>query len=171
MQPTKMVAGAPFPQMSWPTVEGGKLDLASGTGWRLLVVYRGKHCPLCKGYLKTLNELSPEFEAAGIAVSALSADPLEKAQADVAKYGWTFPVGYDLTLDQMRVLGLYISEPLSDQETDRLFAEPGLFVINPDRQTQIIDISNAPFVRPDLKTLLGGLQFVIARDHPIRGQA
>jgi peroxiredoxin len=171
MQPTKMVAGAPFPQMSWPTVEGGELDLASGTGWRLLVVYRGKHCPLCKGYLKTLNELSSEFETAGIAVSVLSADPLEKAQADVAKYGWTFPVGHDLTPDQMRVLGLYISEPLSDQETDRPFAEPGLFVINPDGRAQIIDISNAPFVRPDLKTLFGGLQFVIARDYPVRGQA
>lgn len=171
MQPTKMVAGAPFPQMSWPTVEGGKLDIASGSGWRLLVVYRGKHCPLCKGYLKTLNELSAEFETAGIAVSVLSADPPEKAQADVAKYGWKFPVGHDLTPDQMRVLGLYISEPLSDQETDRPFAEPGLFVINPDGRAQIIDISNAPFVRPDLKTLLGGLQFVIARDYPVRGQA
>lgn len=171
MQSTKMVAGAPFPQMFWPTVEGGKLDLASGTGWRLLVVYRGKHCPLCKGYLKTLNDLSSEFETAGIAVSVLSADPLEKAQADVAKYGWKFPVGHDLTPNQMRVLGLYISEPLSGQETDRPFAEPGLFVINPDGRAQIIDISNAPFVRPDLKALLGGLQFVIARDYPVRGQA
>jgi peroxiredoxin len=171
MQSTKMVAGAPFPQMFWPTVEGGKLDLASGTGWRLLVVYRGKHCPLCKGYLKTLNDLSSEFETAGIAVSVLSADPLEKAQADVAKYGWKFPVGHDLTPNQMRALGLYISEPLSGQETDRPFAEPGLFVINPDGRAQIIDISNAPFVRPDLKALLGGLQFVIARDYPVRGQA
>lgn len=171
MQQNKMVAGASFPQMSWPTVDGGKLDLAGGTGWRLLVVYRGKHCPLCKGYLRTLNELSPAFEAAGIAVSVLSADPQEKAQADVTKYGWKFPVGHDLTPDQMRELGLYISEPLSDKETDRPFAEPGLFVINPDGKAQIIDISNAPFVRPDLQTLLGGLQFVIARDYPVRGQA
>jgi hypothetical protein len=45
-----------------------------------------------------------------------------------------------------------------------------VFVINPQGQAQIIDISNAPFARPDLKSLLGGLQFVIAKGYPIRGQ-
>lgn len=51
----------------------------------------------------------------------------------------------------------------------RRFAEPGLFAITPDGDAQIIDISNAPFARPDLGLLLR-LQFVI-RDHPIRGRA
>ena len=32
-----------------------------------------------------------------------------------------FPVGYDLSLDQMRKLGLYISTPRSEKETDRRF--------------------------------------------------
>jgi hypothetical protein len=71
----------------------------------------------------------------------------------------------------MRQLGLYISDPRSPQEADRPFAEPALFVINPDGNTQIIDISNAPFVRPDLKSLLKGLQFVVSKDYPIRGRA
>ena len=95
MQQTKMTAGAPFPPMSWPAVVGGQVEPAAQPGWRMLVVYRGQHCPLCKGYLKTLNDLLPEFETAGVAVAALSADPLEKAKADVEKYGWRFPVGYD----------------------------------------------------------------------------
>ena len=32
----------------------------------------------------------------------------------------------------MQALGLYVSTPRSPQETDRPFAEPGLFLINPD---------------------------------------
>lgn len=171
MPTTKLMAGAPFPDLSWPTVDGSSLEPVLGSGWRLLVVYRGKHCPLCKGYLKTLNDLLEDFTAANISVCVLSADTLEQAKSDVEKYRWRFPVGYGLTVDQMRTLGLYVSTPLSPDETDHLFPEPGAFVINPQGQTQIIDISNAPFARPDLKSLLGGLQYVIAKSYPIRGQA
>lgn len=170
MTTTKMTAGATFPDMSWPAVDGGLVEPARGSEWRLLVVYRGKHCPLCKGYLKTLNDMLADFSVANIEVSVLSADSLDQAKADVEKYGWKFPVGYGLTPDQMRTLGLYISSPLSPEETDHPFPEPGVFVINPQGQAQIIEISNAPFARPDLKALLGGLQFVIAKDYPIRGQ-
>ena len=171
MTPTKMIAGAAFPDLSWPTVDGGAVEPALGTGCRILVVYRGQHCPLCKGYLKTLNEMLGDFKAAGFAVSVLSADSRDQAKGDAEKYRWNFPVAYGLSADQMRRLGLYISTPLSPQETDHDFPEPGLFVINPQGQAQIIDISNAPFARPDLKSLLGGLQFVVARDYPVRGRA
>lgn len=46
-----------------------------------------------------------------------------------------------------------------------------MFVLNPAGELQIIDVSNAPFSRPDLKMLLSGLKFVIANDYPIRGTA
>ncbi len=112
-----------------------------------------------------------DFQDADIAVFTLSADSKEKAEAEVAECGWKFPVGYGLTVEEMRQLGLYISDPRSPEETDRRFAEPGLFVINPDGNTQIIDISNAPFARPDLESLLKGIQFVMSNDYPIRGRA
>jgi peroxiredoxin len=171
MNDHKMTAGEPFPDLQWPTLQGQPLAPAAAAGWRLLIVYRGKHCPLCKAYLTTLNELLPEFAAAGIEVGAVSADSQEKAQAQATECGWNFPVGYALSVHDMRRLGLYVSEPRSPQETDHDFAEPGLFVINPHGQAQIIDISNAPFARPDLKSLLKGLQFVISKDYPIRGRA
>lgn len=171
MDTKKMAAGEKFPMIGWNAVSGDRLVPSNGSGWRLLVVYRGKHCPLCKTYLNTLNEMVGEFQAASIAVFTVSADGKEKAEADVAEHGWTFPVGYGLSVDEMRQLGLYISDPRSPQETDRPFAEPALFVINPAGDTQIIDISNAPFTRPDLKSLLKGLQFVISKDYPIRGRA
>ncbi len=171
MNSTKMSAGAPFPALSWSAVSGGQVAPSDGAGWRLLIVYRGKHCPLCKSYLNTLGEMLEEFQTAQIAVATVSADTQEKAEAEVAECGWKFPVGYGLTVEQMRELGLYISDPRSPEETDRAFAEPGLFVINPGGQVQMIDISNAPFARPDLKSLLKGLKFVMSKDYPIRGRA
>ena len=171
MENKKMSAGARFPSLSWDGVGGTRVNPMAGSGWRMLVVYRGKHCPLCKAYLDQLNRMRAEFESSGIEVVAVSADPQSKAEAEAAECGWTFPIGYDLSLMQMRELGLYISEPRSPQETDRPFSEPALFVINPEGMTQIIDISNAPFARPDLESLLKGLQFVIGKDYPIRGQA
>lgn len=171
MDAIKMAAGKKFPAMGWDAVSGDRVAPADGSGWRALIVYRGRHCPLCKTYLNTLNEMLDEFNAADVAVATVSADGKEKAEAEVAECGWRFPVGYGLSIDEMRQLGLYISDPRSPQETDRPFAEPALFVINPDGFTQIIDISNAPFARPDLKSLLKGLQFVISKDYPIRGRA
>jgi hypothetical protein len=106
-----------------------------------------------------------------VSFNALSAYSRAKALADVEHHAWKFPVGYDLAPDQMRQLGLYVSSPRSPEETDRQFAEPGLFVINPAGQTQIIDISNAPFARPDLGTLLIALKYLTANDYPIRGTA
>lgn len=46
-------------------------------------------------------------------------------------------------VDQMHSPGLYVSEPRSEEETDRPFAEPGVFVINADGLLQVVDISNA----------------------------
>lgn len=168
----KMSAGQAFPAMSWEAVGGGaRVDPQAASGWRLLVVYRGKHCPLCKAYLKTLGEMKADFETAQVAVMTVSADPKEKAEAEAHEEGWDFPVGYGLTPEQMHTLGLYVSNPRSPEETDRPFAEPGLFVINAEGNAQIIDISNAPFSRPDLKGLLKGLQFVMSKGYPVRGTA
>lgn len=165
----KLAAGGAFPAVSMPRLGGGEVAPAAGEGWRLFVVYRGKHCPLCKIYLKTLDGLVDDFAAAGVSVSVASGDPQEKAAADVAEHGWRFPVGFGLTVEQMRELGLYVSEPRSAQETDRPFPEPGLFLINPAGQVQIVDVSNAPFSRPDLAGILRGAKLIQERAYPIRG--
>ena len=171
MNSTKMSAGASFPAMQFDAVGGKTIDPAGASGWRVLIVYRGKHCPLCKKYLGTLNEMLGDFASAQIGVMTLSADPKEKAENEAAEQGWKFPVGYGLGIEQMRTLGVYISNPRSAEETDRPFSEPAVFVINPDGKVQIVDISNAPFARPDLAGLLKGVQFVISKDYPVRGTA
>ena len=74
MSDRRFRAGEPFPALSWPTVGGGTLLLANDPGWRLLVVYRGKHCGLCREYLAELNGMLDAFRDRGIRVAALSAD-------------------------------------------------------------------------------------------------
>lgn len=169
--PEKMQAGAPFPTFSWNAVGGKQVAPSTDAGWRLLIVYRGAHCPVCKSYLKALDGMLDTLAEAKIKVYAISADPKERAEKEAAEEGWNFPVGYDLTPAQMQTLGLYVSNPRSPEETDRPFAEPAVFGINPDGKTQIIDVSNAPFARPDLDMLINGMQFVMGKDYPIRGTA
>jgi len=166
---TKIDAGTAMPELELPLVGGGTAQIGGARdGWQLVVVYRGKHCPKCKQYLATLERLQ-DAVAEVAALVTVSCDPEEKAVADVAEQGWTFSVAYGLTPEQARTLGLYVSAPRSPQETDRPFAEPGVFAVNPAGQVQVVDISNAPFSRPDLEGLVNGLKFIQANDYPIRG--
>ncbi|MGE0725004.1 MAG: redoxin domain-containing protein [Alphaproteobacteria bacterium] len=168
--PEKIAAGAAMPSLRLPAVGGGQVTTGeAGPGWQLVVVYRGRHCPLCKRYLAKLDGLREAFAAAATTIVAVSADPAEKAEADVAEFGWRFPVGYGLSADQMRTLGVYVSVPRSPQETDRPFAEPGLFLVNPEGRVQVVDISNAPFSRPDLEGILNGVKLIQERNYPVRG--
>jgi peroxiredoxin len=135
----------------------------------MVLVYRGLHCPLCKKYLAQLDEMIGQFNAIGVDVLAVSGDPKIKAQAMVEEKNLTLNIGYGMTIDQMASLGLYVSDPRSEKETDRPYAEPGLFVINSDGNIQILDASNAPFSRPDLNALLNGIRFIRENNYPIRG--
>ncbi|MDQ2736762.1 MAG: peroxiredoxin family protein [Pseudomonadota bacterium] len=171
MSALRPASGEPFPSFSFETLANGRIAFDTLPGWRLLVVYRGRHCPICKTYLKGLDGLLGEFADAGIAVYAVSADPKERAEAEAAQEGWRFPVGHDFVMADMQRLGVYISKPRSPEETDRPFAEPAVFVVNPEGRLQVVDISNAPFARPDLAGLLRGLKFVQAKNYPPRGTA
>jgi len=172
MTHSKPAVGMPLPLISLPKLGGGTIDIGGARGRHmLLVVYRGKHCGRCKKYLTSLDGMAGDWEAAGFDIVTVSADPLEKAQADLDEYGWRFPIGYDLSEAQMRDLGVYISDPLSPQETDRRFAEPAVFCVRPDGIIQIACLSNGPAARPDLVELLDGMKFNIAHDRPARGIA
>jgi peroxiredoxin len=169
---TKLKPGTAMPTMKLAKVGGGTAEIGGKRDkWQAVVVYRGLHCPLCKRYLTTLNSLVEGFHAINAEVIAVSADPKEKAETEKKELDLGFEVAYDLSRDQMRALGLYISDPRSPQETDRPFAEPGLFLVNPAGQAQVIEISNAPFARPDLNGILNGLKMTQERGFGPRGTA
>ncbi|MGY3439584.1 MULTISPECIES: redoxin domain-containing protein [unclassified Marinovum] len=164
------MAGSLLPALSLARVGGGDITVGGETeNWTLLVVYRGKHCPRCKKYLNGLNEMRGKWAEAGFDVAVVSADPEDKAQADLAEFGWGFDLGYGLSREQMDALGLYVTQPLSDAETDQPFAEPGVYVIRPDGSLLLIAISNGPSARPDLAELLDGMVFTKKTDRPPRG--
>ncbi|MEH6345983.1 MAG: redoxin domain-containing protein [Bermanella sp.] len=170
----KMIAESPFPSLRLNTLSDSQVEIGkpvNGADWQMVVVYRGKHCPLCTQYLQQLEEMKNKFYNLGIGIIVISADPAEKAVAHNQEMKLSFPVAYGLSIEQMKTLGLYISNPRSSQETDRPFSEPGLFVINEKGQVQLIDISNGPFARPELETLVFGLDFIRNPEnhYPIRG--
>lgn len=138
--------------------------------WTMLFVYRGKHCPRCKRFLNKLNAALPAWTDV-MDVVVTSADSEAKALADKAEFGWNFDLCYGLTVPQMRALGLYVSEPLSEAETSDLFAEPGAFGLRPDGTLMLVDISNGPAARPDLEELIDGMKFNITNNRPVRGTA
>jgi peroxiredoxin len=175
MHSQKLKAGDKFPKLKVKKLGGGEIEFGTPSNnatWHMVLVYRGKHCPLCTRYLKSLSDLKQDFLKAGVDISIVSGDPEEKANAHIKQdLNLDFDTGYDLTIDQMQELGLYISHPRSPQETDRPFAEPGLFIVNEDGNLHVVDISNNPFVRPELDKLLSGINWI--RDpnnnYPIRG--
>ncbi|MEP3296976.1 MAG: redoxin domain-containing protein [Pseudoruegeria sp.] len=172
MTSAKPNVGAKVEEMSFPIV--GSEDIVTigqqKDRWTMLFVYRGKHCPRCKRFLNKLNDALQSWTDV-LDVVVLSADTEDKAAEDKAEFGWDFDLCYGLTEPQMRSLGLYVSEPLSEAETTGLFAEPGAFGIRPNGTLMLVDISNGPAARPDLVELLDGMTFNINNDRPERGTA
>ncbi|GJL87643.1 MAG: thioredoxin peroxidase [Minwuia thermotolerans] len=166
----KISAGSVMPAISVPKLGGGELDLGGNGAWRMVIVYRGKHCPICKRYLSGIEALQGEIDDLGLEVVAVSGDSEEQAQAVADETGVKIPVGYGLTKAQMQQLGLYVSTPRPN-ETDHEFPEPGMFVVNDQGQVQIVDISNAPFARPEIASILRGIKFIQEKGYPIRGTA
>ncbi|WP_201557063.1 peroxiredoxin-like family protein [Psychrobacter sp. 72-O-c] len=168
----KIQAGVKFPDIDVQLLNGNMKSLGTpenGHDWKLVVVYRGKHCPICTKYLNQLEMVKESFANTGVDLIAVSGDSKEQLESHLEKLDISFPIAYGLTVEQMNTLGLYISDPRSEKETDHPFAEPGVFVINAKGEIQVVDISNAPFARPELEALANGLAFVRNNDYPIRG--
>lgn len=174
MTQIKLAAGDAFPQITVKSLEGDDITLGQpkgGADWQMVVVYRGRHCPLCTKYLNQLEEYKERLFANKVDLVAVSADSKEQLEDQLKKLDVSYPLYYGLSLEQMETLGVYISVPRSEKETDHNFAEPGLFVVNEKGGLHIVDISNNPFVRPELDALASGLEWIRnpENDYPIRG--
>ncbi len=81
---------------------------------------------------------------------------LEVLKATTETKEITYKVAYGLPLAEQFRWGLYVSNPRNFRETELPFPEPALFLLNPDGELQIVDYSNSPFARPDLRILVEG---------------
>ncbi|QJF50258.1 redoxin domain-containing protein [Roseobacter ponti] len=168
---TKPRVGKPVEEMTFETLDSAPVSIGRPKErWTMLFVYRGRHCPRCKRFLSKLNDVLSDWNSV-MDVIVVSADTAEKARLDKEEFGWNFDLSFGLTEKQMRSLGLYVSDPLSDAETSNRFAEPGAFGIRPDGTLMLVDISNGPAARPDLAELLDGMKFNIENNRPVRGEA
>jgi peroxiredoxin len=169
----KLTPNQTAPALTVSTVNGQTWTLADQTppNYTMIVFYRGLHCPICQTYLAELENKLDQFKDLGVESIAISGDNLEKAQTAKQEWGLDkLTIGYGQTVESMRNWGLYISNAAFDYEPE-IFAEPGLFLVEPDQTLYYVALNNAPFARPRFEDLLGGLQFVLSKNYPTRGTA
>ncbi len=168
----------PVPQLEFDTVEGARWSLAEQRpeNFTMVVFYRGLHCPVCRKYASELNGMIAEFEKRGVATVITSTDPRERAVE--AKGKWNLPnlvVGYGVSIERAREWGLYISSgrgaTSAGVEEPALFAEPGLFLVKPDRTLYWASISTMPFARPHFAEIGAAIDFAVSKGYPARGEA
>lgn len=174
MTARKLKAGDKFPSIEVKSADGQDVTLGipkEGTEWQMIVVYRGRHCPLCTKYLNQLENYKQRLFENKVDLIAVSADSKAQMERHLRRLDISYPIYFGLTLEQMETLGVYISIPRSEKETDHNFAEPGLFIVNENGDLHVVDISNNPFVRPELESLVSGLEWIRnpENDYPIRG--
>ena len=157
MPATPLIPGQSMPDITLSLTDGGSVRL-NAPGWRLLVVFRGAHCAMCRAFLGQAEQHRAGFEAAGIELLLASADPDERSSKFLAETGYGGKVAAGLTRDQMDQLHLYVTEPGKTGAT-QAFAEPAAFAIDPQGRLHLVQIGNAPYARPDLPALLAGLTY------------
>ncbi|MHA3791134.1 redoxin domain-containing protein [Sphingomonas sp. YL-JM2C] len=152
-----------------------EMRLRDGDGWRLqdaaldklllIVFYRGSFCSFCRRAMADLDALVPQFAARGISVVAISTDTAEQAALLPVS---NIVVGHGLRVEDARRFGLFMSRA-NRGGTVVHFAEPALFLIRRDRTIYGIIQNSMSCGRPDLASLIEGLDILAARDFPLRG--
>lgn len=161
------------PELKLPLLGGGEFDIGTDApeNFTLVVFYRGLHCPICVGYLKELERLTPDFAERGVKTVAISSDGEERTAKMKEKVGgehlrWA----HSLPLAKAREWGLAISSKREGSEEPDLFSEPGVYLVRPDGTLYFGAVQTMPFARPSFKDMLGALDFVLKSGYPARGE-
>jgi peroxiredoxin len=163
----KLLMGHPAPSLTVKTLDGNVWSLAEQPTdkYTMIVFYRGLHCPFCQEYIGSIEQKLADFHQLDVNAIAISGDVLEfKAVSNIEN----LTIGYELTQDDMRNWGLYITKGHFESEP-AIFSEPATFIIKPDGRLYYANIGTHPFARPDLGILLRGLDYIVRRNYPFRG--
>lgn len=166
-----VIPGRPAPALRVETLDGAPFDVSdiSAPFLQLVEIYRGRHCPRCHRHLLALEGVLPRLADRGVEAIAISTDPEDRARS--AKEDWglkNLRVGYGLTPDTARAWGLYLSDPITENEPQP-FSEPGTFWVRPDGTLYAAMVGTTPFSRPHWADWLEALDAIRARDYPPRG--
>ena len=146
----------------------------------IIVFYRGKHCPICIGYLADIERKYDSILQAGLRIVAVSMDDAERTSETASAVAKSLglddssklrlPLAHGLSIDEARQWGLYLSSARAGTSEPSVYSEPGLFVLNNESgKVFMASVQSAPFTRPDIEQLVGGLQFAIEHKYPTRG--
>ena len=160
------------PDLRFPVLDGGQWDLKEQNppNFTLVVFYRGLHCPICKKYLQQLEALLPDFQEKGVMVTAVSMDPEKRAR--LSRKDWelrNLQLGYDLDLETAKNWGLYISNAIKEGEPE-VFSEPGLFLLDANKQVYYSAMNSNPWGRPYLASFVKAVDFIVKSGYPARGE-
>lgn len=161
------------PNLTLPLVQGGEWSLADETpeNFSFLFFYRGYHCPICKGYLRSIVSKIDSLNELGISALAISSDSIERAEKSVSEWGVEgLRVAHSLPIETARQWGLYVSKAIKDNEPE-FFSEPGLFIIRPDGELYAASIQTMPFTRPAIEELISGFSYIVKHGYPGRGES
>ena len=84
MKPDKIGAGSDFPEIIALNLQDEAIDIGKSVGdtnWQMLIVYRGKHCPLCTKYLNKLDGFIEALHDIRVGVAVVSADSKQQLAA------------------------------------------------------------------------------------------
>ncbi len=175
---SKLMPRKPVPGLEVDTLEGGRWKLAEQKpqNFSMIVFYRGLHCPICRKYTGELNGMIEEFNKRGVSTIIASTDTKERAAEAKTRWGLTnLTIGYGVPIEFARQWGLYISTgrgmTSAGVEEPPLFAEPGLFLVKPDRTLYWGSVSTMPFARPHFAEIMQAVDFALSKNYPARGEA
>jgi peroxiredoxin len=171
MSRSGLMPGQKVPDFQVSLVGGGDWRLSEQTPPRFTLIdfYRGRHCPRCHLHVLDLKAKQARLIERGVQSVAISMDAQDRAVDAVASWGLDgLPVGYGLNEADARALGLYLTQAITDREPF-LFSEPAILMLRPDRTLYSAIYSTNPFNRVHVVDILEGLDAIIARDYPPRG--
>ena len=133
----------------------------------MAVIHRGLNYPICKTYTAKIKAQKDKFDDLETDIVFISGDTAEKVRDFASEVGLNLPIAYDLSIQQIRQLGLYISVSRPN-ETNRPFPEPVLFVFNEKGQPHVVEISNAPLIRPEPELIIRCIMHIKKNNYPNR---
>lgn len=136
----------------------------------MIAFYRGLHCPICREWLRELDDRLDEFVARGVtSVLAVSGDVEDRARRACSDWRiGRLSIGLALTPQQMRSWGLFISDKIADNQP-AIFSEPGLFLVDARGALYYAALTSMPLGRPHWDDIIAQLDYAIAHDTPARG--
>ena len=100
MYTQKLQPDSSFPDVQVTLSNGEVVSLSNkreGCDWKMVVVYRGKHCPICTKYLNALEDYKGRLLELGVDVIAVSADSQSQLKEHLEDLSITFPIASGLS--------------------------------------------------------------------------